>query len=169
MSALLLASLACRSGEEGSSSDSSQIDSIRAQSDSVALEMARAIASTSISSGAWSADGDSSTWTARMLGEHVSIIEEQVRFADGGTAVRGYFFAQTGELEQISEARRPGQGSSSRASETRIDFTDSLPRAERQVEGATASVTAEEIRSLQAHAAELVNAARAAAPTPSVR
>ena len=107
---LLLLSLGgCRSGDNATvTGDSARIDTLRAQADSIAQDMARALASTGTRTGSWSSteSTETSEWTARMQGEHVSVIEERVKLGNDGVAIRGFFFAQSGALEQISEQRK---------------------------------------------------------------
>ena len=169
---LLLFSLGgCRSGDDATvAGDSSRIDTLRTQADSIAQDMARAIAATSTRSGSWSSteSTETSEWTARMQGEHVSVIEERAQLGDSGIAIRGFFFAQSGALEQISEQRKVIDASSVRrtevVSETRIDFSGPTPTAQRTVDGNASTVSAAEVEQFKRHAAELVNAARNSAP-----
>jgi hypothetical protein len=103
-----------------------------------------------------------------MQGEHVAVIEERAKLGNSGIAIRGFFFAQSGALEQISEQRKVIDSSTVRrsevSSETRIDFSGATPVAQRTVDGKPSTVTAEEIAQFRRHAAELVNAARNSSP-----
>lgn len=171
---LLLA--ACGSGDKASlAGDSTKSDVLRMQADSIALDMARAIAASSTRSGNWTSTGSAETseWTARMQGEHVSVIEERVNLGNTGVAIRGFFFASTGALEQISEQRRVTAAAAGRASqevsETRIDFSGATPTATRMLDGKPSPVTAAEIEQFRRHAAELVNAARNSSPDTTKR
>jgi hypothetical protein len=161
---------ACRNDEKVHP-DSARADSFRVVADSIALDMARAIASQTSRSGQWTDAADSSEWTARMQGEHVSIIEERVRLRDSGTAVRGFFFGKSGALEQVSEQRRqPVKRADGRMVmqlvETQIEFVEAGARARRTIDNKTADVSADEIEQFRRHAAELVQAARRAPASP---
>jgi hypothetical protein len=168
---LMLSLGACRSGDDAAATnDSAQVDPLRSQADSIARDMARAIAATSTRTGSWTSteSTETSEWTARMQGEHVSVIEERVKIGNAGIAIRGFFFAHSGALEQISEQRKVIDSTTvrrtERVSETRIDFSGTTPTAQRTIDGKPSTVTAAEIEQFKRHAAELVNAARNSSP-----
>ncbi len=137
--------------------------------DSIAQEMAQSFASMSAGAGIFVSGRDTSDWTARLQGEHVSIIEERARLRDG-VAVRAYFFSPNGNLEQLSEQfKRSGVGVKEQIVETQIDFTGNEPRAIRTINGEVATASAEEINAALRHAASLLNAVRAAStPAPKI-
>ena len=165
-----LVAISCRD-QDKVNPDSARADSFRVLADSIALDMARAIASTGSRSGQWADAGDSSEWTARMQGEHVAIVEERVRFRDSSTAIRGFFFGASGALEQISEQRReqaPNGQDNVQLIETQIEFTEAGTRGRRTVDGTTQEVPQEYIEQLRRHAAELVRLAQQAPSTPRV-
>ena len=173
---LLLITAACKSGDDKNavSSDSARLDSLRAASDSIARDMARVITDASTRTGSWTSteSAETSEWAARMQGEHVSVIEERVTLPNG-TATRGFFFASTGALEQVSEQKRVRSSSSGGASdevtETRIDFTGATPVGTRVTNGQNTTVDAQEIEQYKRHAAILINAARNSSPGTTAR
>lgn len=154
---------ACDRPDSDASSDSAAIDSFRLEADSIALDMARIIAATSNRAGTLATASDTAQWTARLQGEHVSVIEERVRMVDGTTAVRGYFFGTTGALEQVSEQRRVA-GAVSRVVQTQLAFSDSGATATRTINGDSTSVPQADIDVLRRRAALLLQAVRAAPP-----
>lgn len=160
--------LAC-SGERTPASDSVVVDTISASdtgafrglADSLAEEMARELAQTTMRQGTWRSGDSTSQWTARFQDTIPVIIEERMQVGNRVAVSRAFFFDPVGALEQISEQHiEQVPGSASRVTETVVEAQAGKPVARRTINGAEAQVPADDINALRRRTAVLLELAR---------
>lgn len=140
--------------------DSVLNSSFSTEADSLAREMARTFGEMTTRTGSTVNGSDTSSWTARIQGENVQVIEERISRPSGSTA-RVFFFTPTGSLEQLSEQRVQMKADGSvESTQTQIDFADDRARAVRRAGDKELTVSDAEIADLVRHAQSLVEAVR---------